>query len=346
MRRDCGCQIIPTKLLERLARDRQLDAETRRAFAEAARMEPIWRGLRDVHTVAVLARRGMPYPPATPAAPPTVSVFDCEHGRSLPGKPVARPARSKDSTARRTFDETTAVARFYQSCFGRNSVDGEGMTLLSSIHYGRNYNNAFWDGRQMTYGDGDGSIFLDFTRSNDVIAHELTHGVTQYSAALEYEDQPGALNESISDVFGSMFRQWREREPVDKADWLIGADIMGPAATGRGYVCLRDLASPGAKHCLSPQPAHMRDYIARGDPHDNSGIPNHAFYLCASALGGRSWERAGQVWYRALTNPAAKPGLGFSDFARLTRQVARSLFGQTSEVLKAVGAAWRAVGVM
>lgn len=345
MRRDCVCHIIPAKLLERLARDRRLDADTRRAFAEAARMEPLWRGLRGVHTAAVLARRGMPYVHAAPVPPPTVSVYDCQHGRSLPGKPVASPARSKDPTARRTFNETAAVARFYQSCFGRNSVDGEGMTLLSSIHYGQNYNNAFWDGRQMTYGDGDGSIFLDFTRSNDVIAHELTHGVTQYSAGLGYEDQPGALNESVSDVFGSMFRQWRSRQRVDKADWLIGADIMGPAATRRGYVCLRDLASPGARHCLSPQPAHMRDYIPKGDPHDNSGIPNHAFYLCASTLGGRSWESAGRVWYGALTDPAAKPGLGFTGFARLTEQAARSLFAQQPEVLKAVKAAWRAVGV-
>jgi Zn-dependent metalloprotease len=341
----CGCQIVPSKLIERLARDRRLDAATRRKFADTARMEPLWRGLRGVQSVAAMAQRGMLRAPAAPPAKPVVSVYDCQHGRSLPGKPVGNPARSKDRTARRTFVETTAVARFYQSCFDRISVDGEGMTLLSSIHYGRDYNNAFWDGRQMTYGDGDGKIFLDFTLSDDVIAHELTHGVTQFSAGLEYEDQPGALNESVSDVFGSMFRQWRARQDVEAADWLIGADIMGPAATARGYACLRDLARPGAKHCLSPQPAHMRDYIPGGDPHDNSGIPNHAFFLCARALGGRSWERAGRLWYAALTHPKAVPGLGFAAFAGLTRQAARILFPGDPAVLKAVNAAWRAVGV-
>jgi Zn-dependent metalloprotease len=345
MRMACGCYIVPPKLIDRLARDRRLDADTRRAFADTGRMEPLWRGLRGVQSAAAMAQRGMLRALVVPAAKPVVSVYDCEHGRSLPGKPVRSPGRSTDSTARRTFVETTAVAKFYQTCFGRNSVDNEGMTLLSSIHYGRSYNNAFWDGRQMTYGDGDGQIFLDFTLSNDVIAHELTHGVTQYSAGLEYEDQPGALNESVSDVFGSMFRQWRAQQGVAQADWLIGADIMGPAAVARGYACLRDMAKPAAKHCLSPQPAHMRDYIAGGDPHDNSGIPNRAFHLCATALGGKSWQRAGKLWYAALTHPQAKPNLSFSGFATLTRQAARSLFTEEPAVLQAVNAAWKAVGV-
>jgi len=340
-----GCRIVPPRLIERLARDRRLDAGTRRAFADTARLEPVWRGLRGVQSVAAMTQRGMLYALAVKPAKPVVSVYDCGHGRSLPGKPVAAPARSKDRTARRTFVETTAVARFFQSCFDRNSVDGEGMTLLSSIHYGSRYNNAFWDGRQMTYGDGDGKIFLDFTLSDDVIAHELTHGVTQFSAALGYEDEPGALNESISDVFGSMFRQWRAGQDVASADWLIGADIMGPAARARGYACLRDLARPGARHCLTSQPAHLRDYIPNGDPHENSGIPNHAFFQCARALGGNSWERAGRVWYAALTDPQAVPDLDFAAFARLTRQAARRLFAADAAVLKAVNAAWRAAGL-
>jgi Zn-dependent metalloprotease len=345
MRMTCGCQIVPPKLIDRLARDRRLDADTRRAFADTGRVEALWRGVRGVQSAAALAQRGMPRALAAPLARPAVSVYDCEHGRSLPGRPISNPARSTDRTARRTFVETTAVAKFYRTCFGRNSVDNEGMTLLSSIHYGRSYNNAFWDGRQMTYGDGDGQIFLDFTLSNDVIAHELTHGVTQFSAGLEYQDQPGALNESVSDVFGSMFRQWRAKQGAEQADWLIGADIMGPAAVARGYACLRDMAQPAAKHCLSPQPAHMRDYVPGGDPHDNSGIPNRAFHLCAMALGGRSWQRAGKLWYAALTHPQATPSLGFSGFAKLTRQAATALFAAEPAVLKAVNAAWKTVGV-
>src|SRR5678816_1031186 len=109
------------------------------------------------------------------------------------------------------------------------------MTMISSIHYGVRYNNAFWNGSQMTYGDGDGSIFLDFSNANDVIGHELTHGVTQYSLQLNYTNDAGGLNESLSDCFGSMFRQWEENQTVKQADWLIGKDIMGPSAIESGY---------------------------------------------------------------------------------------------------------------
>src|SRR4029077_10081348 len=123
-------------------------------------------------------------------------------------------------------------------------LDDAGMSLLSSVHYSIKYNNAFWNGTQMTYGDGDGAIFVDFTGSTDVIAHELTHGITQFTAALAYSNQPGRLNESMSDVVGSIFRQWRAKQSVTTADWLIGKDIVGPAARARGFTCLRDMANP------------------------------------------------------------------------------------------------------
>ena len=185
-------------------------------------------------------------PTLTLARIPSVTVNDCQNTTSLPGKPVAKPGSSKDQTAKRAFDRTTDVVEFYKTCFGRNSIDDLGMTLMSSIHYDVNYNNAFWNGVHMTYGDGDGQLFLDFTRSNDVIAHELTHGVTEYTSGFVYTNEPGGLNESMSDVFGSMFRQWQKNQTSSRADWLIGADIVGPAAKARGYKCLRDLAHPGA----------------------------------------------------------------------------------------------------
>src|SRR5213075_3196825 len=169
------------------------------------------------------------------AAPPVILVDDCNHGNTLPGVPVPNPGSSPDATAKRAFVETKAVAKFYATVFGRNSVDNGGMKLLSSIHYSVNYNNAFWNGSQMTYGDGDGDIFVDFTKSNDVIGHELTHGVTQYTAQLAYSNQAGGLNESMSDVFGSLFRQWEASQNVTAADWLIGKNIMGPGAIARGF---------------------------------------------------------------------------------------------------------------
>src|SRR5262249_54098362 len=155
-----------------------------------------------------------------------------------------------------------------------------GMAMISSVHYGRKYNNAFWNGSQMAYGDGDQSIFIDFSKGNDVIGHELTHGVTQHSLNLNYSNEAGGLNESLSDCFGSMFRQWRAQpqQDVNQADWLIGKDILGPAATARGYTCLRDMANPGAQHCLAPQPTHFSQYQSGMDPHESSGIPNLAFY--------------------------------------------------------------------
>src|SRR5262249_9715166 len=166
----------------------------------------------------------------TAPGPPAITVYNCAHGNTLPGTPVANPGSSSDATAKRAFVETSAVADFYQKLFGRNSVDNAGKTLLSSIHYSVNYNNAFWNGSQMTYGDGDGNIFIDFTKADDVIAHELTHGVTQYSAGLNYTNQAGGLNESVSDVFGSMFRQWRARRGRRAAGLPSGQEGQGARA--------------------------------------------------------------------------------------------------------------------
>jgi len=179
------CFIIPRKVLVRLSRDQRLTPRQRADFANAAALEALWRKIRSERAkLTQLARATLPsgLTLAAAAVHPAVNVFDCRHGTTLPGTPVANPARSSDGTAKRAFVETTAVAEFYHLLFGRNSLDGAGMTLISSVHYSVNYNNAFWSGTQMTYGDGDGKMFLDFTKSNDVIGHELTHGVTQFSA--------------------------------------------------------------------------------------------------------------------------------------------------------------------
>ncbi len=159
----------------------------------------------------------------------------------------------------------------------------------------------------MVFGDGDGSIFVGFTKSLDVIGHELTHGVSAEEAkGLEYHDQPGALNESISDVFGSMVKQYALGQDATQADWLIGNDILGPDFHG---VALRSMAAPGTAYDdpqlgKDPQPATMAQYVQtqndNGGVHINSGIPNKAFHDAAVALGGNAWETAGKVWYAAL----------------------------------------------
>jgi Zn-dependent metalloprotease len=344
----CCCFIIPVKVLKRFAKDTKLPSKTRKAFADAAKYEEEWRKLRIArveHTLAVRAILPTGMTAAAAARPPAVTVFDCHNGTTLPGSPVPNPGASPDGSAKRAFVEATAVADFYQQAFGRNSVDNSGMTLVSSVNYSVDYNNAFWNGSQMVYGDGDGKIFIDFTKSNDVIGHELTHGVTQYSAGLSYTNQAGGLNESISDVFGSMFRQWQASQDVNQADWLIGSEIMGPGARARGFTCLRDMSNPAANHCLSPQPTKFSQYRDGMDPHDSSGIPNFAFYKAAKAIGGKSWEKAGKIWYQALTGFPPSPNMKMRMFANRTRNLAASLFAGNVAIKTAVDQAWRAVGL-
>jgi Zn-dependent metalloprotease len=335
---------IPPQALERLARDRSLPAHLRRAFAEAIRVDTQLRRVRREHARLSRLNRELPSALIAPEMP-AIEVYRCGHGTTLPGAPLAHPDRSRDEAVRDAFERTVQVARFYRQLFGRNSVDGAGKTLLSSVHFSVGYANAFWNGAQMVYGDGDGEVFTGFTRADDVIAHELTHGVTQYSAGLGYANQAGGLNESLSDVFGVMFRHWRQQQDVEVADWRIGPGILGPAATSRGYACLRDLADPGATHCLTPQPAHFSRYHDGMDPHDSSGIANHAFYLAARSIGGYSWETPGRIWYQAMTAYPASPGLRMGAFANRTRKAARMLRPDEPLVARAVDESWKAVGL-
>ena len=255
----CGCYIVPHDVLIRLASDLGLPSALRQSLLHSAQISAHFRAVREQHNALTqtamslpLARPPLPRPHVSPAG----QVYDCQHHTTLPGAPVANPGSSADATAKRAYDESEAVAKFYWDVFQRDSIDGHHMTLLSSIHYSLHFNNAFWNGSQMTYGDGDSQLFIDFTLGDDVIGHELTHGVTQHSLGLNYSGEAGGLNESISDVFGSMFRQWEKGQTVAQADWLIGADIMGPVAKQKGYTCLRDMAAPKAPHALGAQPDH------------------------------------------------------------------------------------------
>jgi Zn-dependent metalloprotease len=346
----CSCFIVPKKVLERFANDNKLSTQQRQYFADAAKLEDEWRKTRAQAAKLVEMNRamlptGMTAASIATAAPPTLLVFDCQHGIALPGVPIPNPDASSDPSAKRAFKETKGVVDFYQQVFGRNSLDNAGLTLISSIHFSVNYNNAGWNGTQMSYGDGDGNIFIDFTKSNDVIGHELTHGITQFTAAFAYKNQSGGLNESMSDVFGSMFRQWSANQTVSAADWLIGKEIVGPGAAARGFTCLRDMSNPAAKHCLAPQPTHFSQYQNGMDPHDASGFPNLAFYKAATAIGGKSWEKTGKIWYQALTGFAPSPNMKMSVFANRTRTLAGSLFPADPTIKAAVDAAWKAVGL-
>ena len=341
----CTCHIVPQDVLRRLAEDRSLDAAQRKAFADTAKIDIEFRKLRAQAARLSRAAEAIAGPAAREAAPPTISIYTCNHTQTLPGTPINNPGGSTDPTAKRVYLETVALAEFYQTVFGRNSIDGAGMALISSIHYGVKYNNAFWNGSQMTYGDGDGAIFVDFSAGNDVIGHELTHGVTQHTLKLGYSGDAGGLNESISDCFGSMFRQWQAGQTAGQADWFIGKDIMGPAAIAKGLICLRDMANPAAAHCLAPQPTQYSQITPGMDPHYSSGPPNLAFCVACKAAGGKSWETVGQVWYRSLTGFGPSPNLKMKAFANRTRAVVAQLYPGNAALAAAVDGGWKHVGL-
>ncbi|MDX6263478.1 MAG: hypothetical protein QOH84_5166 [Kribbellaceae bacterium] len=281
-------------------------------------------------------------------------VHDAENGTALPGTVVRRegdPAVA-DETVNQAYDGTGATWTMFKECFGRDSVDGAGLPLNSTVHYDRGYANAFWDGAQMVFGDGDGEIFGDFTRSIDVTGHELTHGVTQYTAGLVYEGQSGALNESLSDVFGSLAKQHHLGQSAAEADWLIGADLFRPGVAG---VALRSMKAPGTAYDdprlgRDPQPANMSGFVEttedNGGVHLNSGIPNHAFYLLATTIGGNAYDKPGQIWYTTLTSGNLTPTTTFAAFAAATHRTASTMYGPTSPEATAVTTAWQSVGVL
>jgi Zn-dependent metalloprotease len=303
------------------------------------------------------------------------TIYDCEQTSQLPGNQVRRESEVavQDVSTNEVYDFFGTTFEFYSQVFKRNSVDGNGLTLKGSVHYDDEepppgFNNAFWTetGNQMIFGDGDGELFTNFTRSLDVIAHELTHGITQFSSGLPYHLQSGALNESLSDVFGVMTKQWFLKQEAKDADWLVGAEIFTPAVQGDA---LRSMKAPGTAYNdprfgKDRQVGHMKDYIHladtdrprddRGGVHTNSGIPNKAFYLVATRLqeagkGAHSWDVAGPIWYKTQMDPElrqfARPKANwdkcFKVFADITIAHAAELGQDVADIVKQ---AWEDVG--
>ncbi len=289
------------------------------------------------------------------AAPPQKkrTIYDAQQGQTLPGRLVRSEGQPPvaDNAVNQAYDGLGDTFDFYLAAYQRNSIDNAGLALTASVHFGRKYDNAFWNGQQMVFGDGDGVIFNNFTSSIDVIGHELTHGVTGSEANLTYQGQSGALNESVSDVFGSLVKQYTLKQAASKADWLIGAGLLAPGIKG---VALRSMEAPGTAYDdptlgKDPQPADMAHYVNtaqdNGGVHINSGIPNHAFYLVATSLGENAWEKAGKIWYDTVCDHNLRPSASFSAFAGLTARHAAMLYGSGSVERKAVLDAWKQVGV-
>ncbi|WP_273566808.1 M4 family metallopeptidase [Maribacter halichondriae] len=205
---------------------------------------------------------------------------------------------TNDQVVNKAYDTSGFVREYFKSAFDLNSVDNNGLELISNVHYGKDYNNAYWDGDEMTYGDGDNKEFKDFASAIDVVAHELMHGVTQFLANLEYRSQSGALNEHFSDVFGTIVKQKYLNQNIKNADWLIGDTVVTEAFPG---VAIRSMKAPGTANDFDTQPDHMDNYYSgtadNQGVHINSGIPNKAFYLSAIEIG---IDDCALIWFETL----------------------------------------------
>lgn len=337
--------IIPSYLLARLA-----ESERYAQAAEAARQTLVAPTPATHRAQLRLSLDADGSLVATVESAPNRTISDAHGTENLPGTVVRtedQPAVA-DTAVDQAFDGLGATFQMLLDAFQRNSVDGKGLPLDATVHYGSGYDNAFWNGERMVFGDGDGQVFQGFTGSTTVIGHELGHGVVQYTAGLEYQGQPGALNESVADVFGALTEQHLLGQTADEASWLIGAGIFTPAVHGKA---LRSMLHPGTAYDdpelgKDPQPSDMSGYVTttddNGGVHINSGIPNRAFALFAVELGGNAWETAGSVWYRTLSGGLPSSAT-FAQFAAATIREADAVNQTTGEAARM---AWASVGVI
>ncbi len=327
------CSIIPPHL------------QTPEMRSKLASLKQNRHGLKNISAIERGIKIGKP-------ADSIVKIFDAKHLQKLPGTKIRDPLTGGNSAEFRAYNGAMKTYQFFLKEFGRNSLDNKGMQLCSTVRYDASFDNAFFDGTRMVYGEGSGP-FGDFTTDLDVITHEFTHGVTQYGPNLVYEGEPGALNEHVSDAFGSMIKQYDQNVASRDADWLIGENVL----RGDKYA-LRNMERPGTGYVnhpqlgTDPQPASWADAVdpANADPHINSGIANRAFCLACKEVGGNSWDKIGKVWY-ALQSKIG-PNETFNGFATKSIEVAKDMFpgssshGDISAEAKAILTAWRTVNVL
>ncbi|HEV2758360.1 MAG TPA: M4 family metallopeptidase [Acidimicrobiales bacterium] len=334
--------IVPPDLLRDIIRNGT--EEERWAAADTMAIDTTFRTLRAAFAATVAATKVAMLPMGGQGGQPQRTIYDQKNSNAIALGTVARTEGQpavRDPAVNEAYDGFGATYKFFWEVLGRNSIDNAGMPILGLVHYSTNYANAFWDGQgHMFFGDGDGRLFVRLTKSVDVIGHELAHGVTQYEANLVYQGQSGALNESMSDVFGSLVKQYAKNQTANKADWLIGKDVVGPTLKP----ALRSMKAPGTANAYDKQPANMDKFVYtaadNGGVHINSGIPNHAFYVAATTMGGKAWEKAGRIWYDSLRDAKIRPTSGFKAFARATVRQAQIRFGATAPEVDAVRAGW------
>jgi Zn-dependent metalloprotease len=337
------CYYIPPHIIDRLLRNANqlgLDADAIQRTAVASQRLREQRRNESFGNLAAL----------TPPRPGKGDrqIFDNNHTWTVGGSLVRGEgdAPVASDAANKAYEGLGMTRQFFKEVLNRDSLDNAGLELLGHVNFGVGFDNAFWDGTHLVFGNGSGQVFKDLTGDVDVIGHELTHGVTQYTAGLNYTDQPGALNESFSDVFGCCVEQFASGQDAGEFNWLIGEDIMADQLYGEA---LRSMAHPGTAYDNAilgkdPQPDSMAGYVPGGDPHINSGIPNRAFYLAATELGT---VPAAKIWYGALQNLG--PNSQFVDAARQCGEMARILARQGDvprHAPQTVRAAFHEVGII
>jgi len=360
------CGIVPPQILEAVAQNHD-DTRVREAAVSTLAMSQSFRSARigltesrrPASPAAWWARRAWRRLELNTVAPvvdcqPERTIFDAQQTQRLPGRRIRGEGDppSDDVTVNEAFDGLGDTFDFFCEVFSRDSIDGRGLPLNATVHFERDFDNAFWDGQRMVFGDGDGVVFNRFTSSIDVIGHELSHGVTEAEAGLIYWGQAGALNESVSDVFGSLVKQFALGQTAEEADWLIGAELLADGINGQA---LRSMSEPGSAFDdprlggRDSQPGHMSGYVRtladNAGVHTNSGIPNRAFFEAAIRIGGPAWERAGRIWFATLTDPLLRRNSQFQGFANLTLRSAARLFGFGGAEYEAVRDGWAAVGI-
>lgn len=355
----CVCFAIPSRLLRKIAeRSDEEDSRILRSTVDSAAL------LRSRRTAQAKRKEAQP---ATEEPSEVLSykrsIFDAENGMELPGRVVREEGGAPvgDDAADHAYDNTGITLDFFSQVFSRNSIDDRGARVESAVHFGERFGNAMWIGDRMVYGDGNQQV-RGFTESIEIIAHKLTHGVLQHlvsgglgAVRIPVKDrefkgqthalkgQSGALNESFADIFGSLVKQWHLKQDTERADWLMGDDLLAPEF-GKSIRSLKDPGNRNLTWFEDDQFKSMDQYFEGAQVHDSSGIPNRAFYLAANEIGGFAWDQAGLIWYDAFSR--LKPRAKFADAAKATLNVAKKKFGGSSKEFKAVRAAWREVKVI
>lgn len=349
----CVCFAVPKTMLRHLAESS--GDEHRQMLMGQIEHSSQLRGKRA--SASTTRARSLAAPPKKDAKLLHRQVFDGAGQTFLPGKLLRDEddPSTHDPIANQAYENIGIALQFFSSVLGRDSVDGKGMRIDSTVHYGYRFANAMWTGEQMIVGDGDGQHVKDLAGSLGIIAHEFSHGISQHLikgglGVVQLPGQPptlkgeaGALNESFSDVCASMIKQWHAGQDVKAADWLLGEDILAPHA-GKA---IRSLKDPGNTRLTWRQDDQIKDYKRyrpTDEVHRASGIANHAFYLAATQLGGNSWETLGRIWYRGFDKLRSRAT--FLDAAHATVDVAAALHGKGSDRHQAVKAAWKQVNVL